>query len=333
VPRISVLLPVRDAAPFLESCLASLAAQTLTDHEIVAVDDGSTDGSRALLDSFAEARLRVLSSPARGLVAALNAALGAARSPLVARMDADDIAHPERLAVQVERLTVDASVHILGSRVRLIGSTPGGSGGMRSYVAWSNGLLDHRSIVADLFVESPLVHPSVAARTETLRTLGGYRDHGGPEDYDLWLRAHAAGLRFGKTAETLLDWRDGPGRLTRTDPRYAPERFQELKIEALLAGPLRGDRPVVVWGAGPIGKSWARELSLRGRRVAAFVDVDPRKVGQRVYGVPVVPVEGARDHRLASHLAAVGDGPARRRIRLAAAEMGLVDGRDIIAVA
>jgi glycosyltransferase involved in cell wall biosynthesis len=333
LPRVSVLLPVRDAAPFVESCLASLAAQTLADHEIVAVDDGSTDGSRDLLDGFRDDRLRVLSSPGRGLVAALNAGLAAARSPVLARMDADDLAHPDRLAIQVERLASDPSVHILGSRVRLIGSTPGGSGGMRSYVAWSNELLDHPSIVADLLVESPLVHPSVAARTETLRLLGGYRDYGGPEDYDLWLRAHAAGLRFAKAPEVLLDWRDRPERLTRTDPRYAPERFQELKVEALLAGPLRRGRRVVVWGAGPIGKGWARKLALRGCRIAAFVDVDPRKLGQGIGGVRVVGIEAAADFPDALHLAAVGDGEARRRIRITAARFGLVDGRDLFAVA
>ncbi len=328
-----MLLPVRDAAPFVSSCLASLAAQTFTDHEIVAVDDGSTDGSRDLLEGFRDDRLRVLPCPGRGLVAALNAGLAAVESPLLARMDADDVAHPERLAIQVERLGADPSVQILGSRVRLIGSTPGGNAGMRSYVAWSNELLDHRAISADLLVESPLVHPSVAARTEALRSLGGYRDSGGPEDYDLWLRAHAAGLRFGKTEEVLLDWRDRPERLTRTDPRYGPERFLRMKVEALIEGPLRGGRCVVVWGAGPIGKSWARMLARRGRLIAAFVEVDPRKLGQKIDGVPVVKVERASDFPRALHLAAVGNGEARRRIRVAASRMGLLDGRDLVAVA
>jgi glycosyltransferase involved in cell wall biosynthesis len=330
VPRISVLLPVRDAAAFLPSCLESLVGQSLADHEVVVVDDGSTDGSRALLEGFRDARVRVLSSPGRGLVAALNAGLEAVRSPLVARMDADDVAHADRLAIQAERLASDPSIQILGTRVRLTGSTPGGSAGMRRYVAWSNALLDHSSISADLLVESPLVHPSVAAHTQALRALGGYRDGCGPEDYDLWLRAHAAGFRFAKTAEVLLDWRDRPGRLTRTDPRYGPDRFQQLKVAALLAGPLRDDRLVVVWGAGPIGKSWARALTVRGRRIAAFVDVDPRKLGQRIDGIPVVRVDQAPGFAGALHLAAVGDGEARRRIRLAASDMGLLD---LVAVA
>jgi hypothetical protein len=249
-------------------------------------------------------------------------------------MDADDVAHPERLAIQAARLGADASVDVLGSRVRLTGDTPRGNSGMRSYVEWSNGLLDHEAIVADMLVESPLVHPSVALRTEALRRLGGYRDVSGPEDYDLWLRAHQAGLRFAKTPEVLLEWRDRPERLTRTDPRYLPERFRDLKIAALLAGPLQAaERPVVVWGAGPIGKGWARALASRGRRIAAFVEVDPRKIGQVIGGVPVVAVHAARDFPAALHLAAVGNREARGRIRSVAAELGLAEGRNLVAVA
>jgi glycosyltransferase involved in cell wall biosynthesis len=165
-----VLLPVRDATRFIEECLASLAAQTLTDHEVVAVDDGSTDGTRELLAASGDARVRIVTSPGSGLVAALNAGLAATRSPLVARMDADDIAHPERLAIQAERLSEDVSVDVLGSRVRLIGEAPRGNEGMRRYVEWSNGLLDHRGITSDLLVESPMVHPSVAMRTSRART-------------------------------------------------------------------------------------------------------------------------------------------------------------------
>ena len=334
MPRISVLLPVRNAAPFLEACLASLAAQTLGNHEVVVVDDGSTDETPRLLQGIVDTRVRVVRVQARGLVAALDAGLAAVRGSLLARMDADDVAYPERLAIQAARLEADATVDILGSRVRLAGGTPRGNAGMRSYVEWSNGLLDHDAIVSDIFVESPLVHPSVAMRTEALRGLGGYRDVGGPEDYDLWLRAHAAGLRFAKTSEVLLEWRDRPERLTRTDPRYLPGRFRDLKIAALLAGHLqRPDRTIVVWGAGPIGKGWARELTARGRRVAAFVEVDPRKLGQEIGGVPVVGVASAARYRGALHLAAVGNSEARGRIRGVAAELDLVDGRDLVAVA
>jgi hypothetical protein len=200
-------------------------------------------------------------------------------------------------------------------------------------VEWLNALVDHPAIVRDLLVESPLAHPSVMMRADALRALGGYRDFDGPEDYDLWLRAHARGLRFGKDPAVLLDWRDGDARLTRRDPRYAPARFRALKLAALLAGPLRSAPPVVVWGAGPIGKAWARDLRAEGGTVAAFVEVDPRKIGRVVHGAPVVPVAGATAVAGAVHLAAVGQRGARERIRAAAAALGLREGRDLLAVA
>jgi glycosyltransferase involved in cell wall biosynthesis len=326
-----VLLPVRDAEATLPACLASLAAQTLADHEVVIVDDGSGDGSGALLDAAARAdpRRRVIRTGRMGLVAALNTAAAAARAPLLARLDADDVAHPERLARQAERLGADGRTDILGCRVRLVGEA---GPGMRDYVEWMNGLLDHEAIAADLLVESPLAHPSVMMRGEALRGLGGYRAFDGPEDYDLWLRAHAAGLRFAKLPEILLDWRDGPARLTRTDPRYAAARFFELKLEALTQAWLHAPRPVVVWGAGPIGKAWARALLGRGVVVAAFVEVDERKIGQRIHGRPVVGLSEVPLIGAALHLAAVGLKGARARIRAAAHGLG-IPAPDLVAVA
>ncbi len=335
MPRVSVLLPVRDARPHLEHCLRSLSAQTLGDHEVVAVDDGSEDGSGEVLESHARAdrRLRVVRTEARGLVPALNTALARARAPLLARMDADDVAHPERLARQAERLEADPGLHVLGCRVRLLAPPSARNQGMRAYVRWLNGLLDHDAITRDLFVESPLAHPSVMMRRSALLALHGYRAFDGPEDYDLWLRAHAAGFRFAKLEQTLLSWRDGRARLSRTDPRYAPERFRELKLEALLRGPLSPARPVVIWGAGRVGKGWSRALARRGHAVSAFVEVDPRKIGRRIHGAPVVAVEGAGAFRGPLHLAAVGQPGARERIREEARRRGLEEGRDLLALA
>jgi glycosyltransferase involved in cell wall biosynthesis len=336
VPRVSVLLPVRDAAATLDACLDSLAGQTLADHEVVAVDDGSRDGSgeRLLARAAADPRLRVRRTDPRGLVAALNLALAGARAPVVARMDADDVARSERLRLQVERIEADASVDVLGCRVALV-AAPGRSAGagMHAYVRWQNALLDHRAMERDRFVESPLVHPSVAVRRAALEGLGGWRAFDGPEDYDLWLRAFEAGLRFAKLDAVLLDWRDSPGRLTRTDPRYAPGRFLAVKLKALARGPLVGGRPAVVWGAGPIGKSWSRALRAAGHEVRAFVEVDPGKVGTRIHGVRVVAVEEAGRLRGPLHLAAVGQRGARERIRAAAARLGLAEGKDLVAVA
>ena len=290
---------------------------------MIALDDGSRDASAAILARAAAGDRRVRVIPGGGgLVAALNVAAEAAKGELLARMDADDVASPERFARQVARLDGERALDVLGCRVAVRDDGAAGNAGMRAYVDWSNTLLTHEAIAADMLVESPLVHPSVMIRAATLRRLGGYRDFPGPEDYDLWLRSLAAGCRFGKLPEILLQWRDMPGRLSRTDPRYAAERFFDLKVESFLRGTPAGEA-VVVWGAGPIGKSWARELMVRGRVVRAFVEVDPRRIGQTVHGAPVVGVAAAAAYRCDVHLAAVGLPDARRRIREAAAGLGI----------
>jgi cellulose synthase/poly-beta-1,6-N-acetylglucosamine synthase-like glycosyltransferase len=275
-----------------------------------------------------------VSAPRRGLVAALNAGLELVRAPLLARMDADDVASPRRLELQAERLAAEPDLTALGSRVSVLSPAGYANAGMCAYVAWQNGLLDPAAIVRDIWVESPLVHPSVMLCSAALRALGGYRACAGPEDYDLWLRGHAAGWRFAKHPESLLLWRDGPARLTRSDPRYAPGGFRAVKIEALARGPLAGGREVVLWGAGRIGKAWSRALRAAGHRVAAFVEVNPRRIGQRLHGAPVVDVAQSASFRGGRlHLAAVGQRGARERIRAAARALGLAEGRELIAVA
>jgi len=131
----------------------------------------------------------------------------------------------------------------------------------------------------------------------------------------------------------LLDWRDTPERLSRTDPRYGADRFRAVKLAALEKGALAPGRPVVVWGAGPVGKGWARALRARGHAVAAFVEVDRRKIDQRIHGARVVDVAGAAALAGHLHLAAVGRPGARARIRAVARELGLREGDDLIAVA
>jgi glycosyltransferase involved in cell wall biosynthesis len=329
--RVSVLLPVRDAAGTLAACLRSLRAQTLREHEVVAVDDGSADGSLDVLREFAllDPRVRIVRTGRRGLVSALNTSLDTAGGELVARMDADDIAHPDRLALQAAALP--GRGHILGCRVQLLSAPGQRNGGMERYVRWQNGLLDHDAIVRDLLVESPLAHPTVLMARQTLRALGGYRDFDGPEDYDLWLRAKARGVRFSKFPAPLVLWRDRPGRLSRTDPRYGADRFMSLKVDAL-EGPLKASRGAVVWGAGRVGKSWSRALRHRGHPLLAFVEVDPRKIGRRIHGAIVLPVGQARVEG-ALHLAAVGQEGGRDAIREEGRKLGLRDGTDLIAVA
>ena len=182
-------MPVRDAAPWLAASLRSLTRQRVRDLEIVAVDDGSTDGSGAWLDraAAAEPRLRVVHTPPLGLPAALATALALARAPLIARHDADDLSHRDRLALQHAYLAAHPRVSVVGCRVRLFPGAAAGAG-MRRWAAWHNGLLTHEAMAREALIDSPLAHGTALLRRAALARAGGWQEHGWPEDLDLWLR-------------------------------------------------------------------------------------------------------------------------------------------------
>src|ERR1051325_1151561 len=105
-PTVSVLLPVYNAERYLESALQSVLGQTFSDFEVIAVDDGSKDNSKKILERFAanDPRIRVISRPNTGIVGALNDGLAVARGEFIARMDADDVALPGRFQAQLDYL-------------------------------------------------------------------------------------------------------------------------------------------------------------------------------------------------------------------------------------
>ena len=344
-PRVSVLLPCRDAARWLPDCIDSLETQTLVDYEVVAVDDGSGDETHKLLESWRarDARVRVLQSGGPhtggdesdgGLVAALNRAAAAARGRLLARMDADDIADRRRLELQRETLVRRPDLAACGSAVELFPAAAIGDG-YRRYEEWLNSLVLPGDLLRDLLVECPIAHPTLMIRRSVFHAIGGYRDAGWPEDYDLVLRLHAAGMRAANLDAPLLRWRVRADRHSLSSPRYSADAFRRCKAHYLAEAFLPA-RPVVIWGAGKVGKPLARALLREGVSVQAFVDLDPRKVGQEIHGAPVLDPSGFRRLTERSNpyvLAAVGSPGARGEIRDALEALGRRELRDFRACA
>jgi glycosyltransferase involved in cell wall biosynthesis len=328
-------LPVRNSADTLEEALDSIRAQTLTDFEVIAVDDGSDDGSFEMLTAAAgrDLRFRIHRSPKRGLVPALNHGVSAARCTLIARMDADDRMHPRRLHRQLDYLHHPPRTDVLGSRVRVF-PEESLTDGMREYIAWLNGCTSAESIAQDIYLESPLAHPSVMFRRQVIQASGCYRDGPFPEDYDLWLRLIAEGKRLEKLPEVLLDWRDRPDRTSRTDPRCAREAFDRLRVAHLARDPriLANRDNLAIWGAGRATRKRAEALLGEGFRPVAWIDIDQKKIGNRLDGVPVVnPQWLQRKDRpfLLCYVAAHG---ARRLIERALENLGYRKGKDYLNV-
>ncbi|MCA3016495.1 MAG: glycosyltransferase, partial [Myxococcaceae bacterium] len=281
---VSVLLPARDAGATVDAAVESVLSQTFGDLELLAIDDGSRDDTRARLDAWArrDARVHVWSTGGVGLVATLQQGLGRARAPLVARMDADDVSLPERFAASVERLRDEPRLAGVGTGVDITRADRPPSPALVAYGRWLSSLTTVERLFADRLVESPLCHPSVMLRRDALVRAGGWRDGDFPEDWELWLRLLEAGEALVCLPRVLHRWTDHDGRLTRTDARYRQAGHTALRAD-VLARRLAG-RPLAVWGAGARGVALTRALVERGARVERLVEVNPRKVGQRIHG-------------------------------------------------
>lgn len=190
MPRVSVVLPFRNAERYLSEALESILAQEFTDFELIAVDDGSEDRSMAIVESAAgrDSRIRLVKTGGQGLPAALNLGIAVAEGAYVARMDADDVAMPARFSFQVAALDRDRRLVVIGSAVDQIDST-----GRLLETAWYP---TDSSIVGALLARGGccLCHPATMIRRDALVAVGGYRTSVPlTEDYDLWLRLMRVG--------------------------------------------------------------------------------------------------------------------------------------------
>jgi len=326
-------MPVRDAVATLAEALASVRAQTRRDWECLVVDDGSTDLSPAIAREHAkrDPRFVAIERPPAGIVAALDAGLDRACGAFVARMDADDRMHPERLEAQLALLAARADLAGVGSHVRSF-PRAGRGPGERAYEHWLASIRDERDVRRDAFVECPLAHPTWTVRREAFETAR-YRDVDWPEDHDLLLRWLGAGLELGTVPRPLLAWRRNAARLSRTSPRYSVEAFARCRAHHLVRGLLAGSERYGLWGYGATGRGLARALAAEGRRPAGIVEVHPGRLGNRIGDADVIaPEDLDRRERLPLVVSVAGAVP-RARIRRFLAARGFRDGTDFVCAA
>lgn len=189
-PAIDVLIPVYNAADTLDAALASVAEQTFSDFRVIAVDDGSTDGSGEILGRWtaSDPRFVVMRQANAGIVAALNNGLARASAPLIARMDADDLCHPERFRLQHDYLAENPDTVAVGGRVEHIDEKGQPIEGLPH--PGDPAMADADWVPAR---EPYLIHPFLMARREAILTAGGYRYVPHSEDSDLYWRLREKG--------------------------------------------------------------------------------------------------------------------------------------------
>ncbi len=201
-PRVSVVMTVYDAERFLAQAIESILGQTLRELELIIVDDGSRDGSLAIARHHAErdARVRLTAIPHAGIAPATNRGIAQARAPLIACMDADDVARPDRLAKQVAFLERHPEVGVVGGQIEVIDRDG-------RFVRRSAFPLAPEQIREQMTYACVVWHPTALMRREVLHAVGGYReDFDCAVDFDLWLRL-LEHTELANLPDVVLDYR------------------------------------------------------------------------------------------------------------------------------
>lgn len=231
MPTISVLLPCYNAEETITQTIQSVLAQRYSDFELLVLDDGSTDGTRECVRGFSDARIQLISCE-HDFISTLNKGLSLARGKYVARIDADDLMHPDRLSMQYQLMEAAPELALCASWVKVL--DPAGT----SYESRGYQGLIHQPELA-LLEQNILVHPSVMLRTTYLREHGLSYRQGYPyaEDYKLWVDMALLGASFYIEPEFLLYYRVSPRQISRVHRREQAAtslRIQQELLEELL---------------------------------------------------------------------------------------------------
>jgi len=284
-------MPVKNAEPFLTDCINSILSQTETDWELLAVNDGSTDNSKVILEQFAKAdkRIHVLDNDGAGIIDALRLAYSRSKGNLITRMDADDIMPPIKLEILKRNLLSFGKGNVALGQVKYF-SDEGLRDGYRYYEAWLNGLSENGTNYSDIYRECVIPSPCWMVFREDLDTCGAFNSDVYPEDYDLCFRFYGNGLKPIPSSEVLHHWRDHSSRSSRNDPNYADNRFLDLKLHWFLKLDHHPKKTLVVWGAASKGKALAKGLLKAGVDFRWMCN-NPNKINKHVYDKLIENVE------------------------------------------
>ena len=224
---LSVVLPVRNGTPYIREAVASILSQSMAEFELIVVDNGSTDDTLDVVRSFRDPRIRIVRERRMGGPIAFNCGLHTSRGRYIARMDADDVALPDRFEQQLRNLSMHPTIGILGSQALKIDEDGTVIG--RAIVP-----LAPAAIRAASRHGAPFIHPTLMFRREVWNALGGYREFSPGADYDMLLRALDAGITAANLPAALLKYRVRPNSVShRTRRRTIIHSFAVRKMRRL----------------------------------------------------------------------------------------------------
>jgi len=280
---ISIVMPMRNAMPYLTECIESIINQTDTNWELFVINDHSTDSSFDVLTQFAEKdkRIHIQNNTGKGIIDALQMAYSNCSGKYITRMDADDIMPVDKLELMRQKLHENPESVVTG-HIKYIGENL--REGYQKYEIWMNTMMENGTHYQQIYRECVIPSPAWMISKTLFDSIGGFTPNTYPEDYDLTLRMYQAKIPFVAVNKVIHIWRDYQERTSRNDPNYAFNTFEVLKTKYFIDIDLNTAKTLVLWGGGKKGKNIAK-LLIEYNIPFIFACNNPKKINQDIYGL------------------------------------------------
>jgi len=257
--QVSIIIPFKNAASWLEETISSILEQTYVDWELICIDDNSIDNGKAIINSFSDKRIRVIPNVGNGIIPALQLGLECAQGEYITRMDADDKMTPRRLELMLSKIEHANPRTIVTGKVKYFANCEVSEGFIK-YEQWINERIEQGDFYNHIYRECVVASPNWLARKEDLIMHNIFNNLKYPEDYDMVFQWMQNGYTIETVDEVTLLWRDHPGRTSKNSETYNQQALFKLKLDWFIRLNELEENSLAIFGAGTKGKITARVL-------------------------------------------------------------------------
>jgi len=312
---ISILIPFKNTASFIEECITSIINQSYNEWEAIFIDDHSSDNSYEIVASYAKqnSRIQLYKNNGQGIIQALRTAFYYSKGSYITRMDSDDIMTPHRLDIMQHNLVHYGRKHLAVGQVKYF-RADGVSDGYARYEQWLNGLTETGTNYSEIYKECVIPSPCWMLHRDDFTACDGFNPNRYPEDYDLTFRFYRANYKCIPCKDVLLHWRDYSTRTSRTHEHYAQNYFLDIKVHYFLELDYEANRPLTIWGAGSKGKTVAK-LLLKQQIPFHWICDNPKKIGKHIYEQTLLSFEALKQFKNPQCIVTVANEDSQTEIR------------------
>jgi glycosyltransferase involved in cell wall biosynthesis len=327
--QISIVLPVKDTAPYLHDCLQSIIDQEFKNWELIAINDASTDDSLKVLEEFAalDSRIKVFTNPNPGLLQALRFGYSKTTGNLIHRMDSDDKMPVSKLSLMHNEWIKQGKGSVITGGAEYFMDNAEVGDGFKRYASWLTEVSRTNSHAENIYRESVIASNCWLVDRDDFDKIGGFEPETFPEDYDLCFRFYQGGLKIIGLDAILHLWRDRPDRISRNWDVYKDHRFFDLKINYFFSIERDSNRPLALWGAGKNGKDLAKLIQGQESNLNWVCD-NEKKIGKDIYGIRMERFEKIKDLNDPQIIIAVASPDGQKEIETILKSWNLTAGDD-----